>query len=153
MSEQSWLINDCPQCDKVRPCNACCSRGKPKDCFFPEEANSKAIDQSQEINLLRRTNQELERKNDELGQKLDRLGSSMADSDGSRNPLQSTPPGQPFRELSSSTRTMKRKSPRYDDARHNLYFGSISIAEVIHEVSHLDRFSVHADAYIFSSRS
>lgn len=36
------------------PCTACCSRGKPKDCVYPVDANNKAIDQSQEIKALRK---------------------------------------------------------------------------------------------------
>lgn len=42
------------QCDRVYPCTACCSRGKPKDCVYPVDANNKAIDQSQEIKALRK---------------------------------------------------------------------------------------------------
>lgn len=119
----------------MKPCNACCNRGKPKDCVFPKDANSKAIDQSQEIKLLRRSNQELEHRNHELEQMLEELGSGKADSKGLVSYSQSVALDQSFRSLPPTNRPTKQKKLRNDDPRDNLYFGSISIAEVIHEVN------------------
>lgn len=47
------------QCDRIKPCSACCSRGKPTDCFFPVDASNKAIDQARQLRLLREENAEL----------------------------------------------------------------------------------------------
>lgn len=55
--QEVYLLKTVPlllQCDRVYPCTACCSRGKPKDCVYPVDANNKAIDQSQEIKALRK---------------------------------------------------------------------------------------------------
>ena len=50
----------------MRPCSACCSRGKPDECVFPADANHKAIDQSQEIKILRKRVKDLENENSQL---------------------------------------------------------------------------------------
>ncbi|KAJ9200415.1 transcriptional regulator family: Fungal Specific TF [Paecilomyces variotii] len=47
------------KCDRIKPCSACCSRGKPTDCCFPVDANNRAIDQARQLRLLRKENAEL----------------------------------------------------------------------------------------------
>ena len=102
--------------------------------MFPKDANSKAIDQSQEIKLLRRTNQELEWRNHELKQMLNELGSSKIQSEGRRILPQSALSDPSYRSTGPLNSTTKQKRYKNADCKDNMYFGSISLAEVIVEV-------------------
>ncbi|KAK2756107.1 hypothetical protein FQN54_005515 [Arachnomyces sp. PD_36] len=68
------------QCDRIYPCGACCSRGKPNDCVYPADANNKAIEQSKEIKAQRKEIHDLRKQVHDLQKKLSEIQSSGGDS-------------------------------------------------------------------------
>jgi hypothetical protein len=117
-----------PQCDRTKPCSACCARGLPKECHFVAEDGAYApIQQSYELRKLRAENLRLK-------ERL-RASNMWTDDDEAERPAS---PDSRFGS-SSANRSHKRRGPKQHRFQgpewpDSLYFGSPGLANVINEV-------------------
>lgn len=121
---EDLAILTCEQCDRTKPCSACCARGLPKECHFVlgEGAEFGPIQQSLELRKLRIENQRLKERL--LAAKVPLLDESDDDDESS-----SGRPGP------SNRRATKQKRFRTNEQTDSLYFGSPGLASVIADVS------------------
>jgi hypothetical protein len=112
------------QCDRTKPCSACCARGLPKECHFVlgEGADFGPIQQSLELRRLRAENQRLK----------ERL---LADR-SSVSEESETEEGSTHAKTSSAARQSTRQRRfRANEQIDSIYFGSPGLASVIADVS------------------
>ncbi|KAK6428554.1 hypothetical protein LTR95_015303 [Oleoguttula sp. CCFEE 5521] len=129
MSEQVLMV---AQCDRTKPCSACCARGHRKECEFTvcEGNDYTPIQQSYEIRKLRSENQKLKQRlrNARLlysGDEID--GDELPDGTASR--------------VSSRATAAKQRRFRTSDHIDNIYFGTPGLASMVSDVS--DGFGRH----------
>ncbi|KAK3676570.1 hypothetical protein LTR78_003344 [Recurvomyces mirabilis] len=115
------------KCDRTKPCSACCARGHPKDCeFVVGEGNDYSpIQQSYEIRKLRQENQRLKERLQAA--RLSHSGDEEDDEDafeqkGSKN---------------SRSAAAKQRRFKTTDRVDNLYFGTPSLANIVHDFANL----------------
>ena len=112
------------QCDRTKPCSACCARGLPKECQFVlgEGAEFGPIQQSLELRRLRAENQRLKER------LLADKSSASEESD--------TEEGSANVRLSSAAKQSNRQRRfRANEQIDSIYFGSPGLASVIADVS------------------
>lgn len=116
------------ECDRTKPCRACCARGQPKECeFVVGEGNDYSpIKQSYEISKLRQENQRLKARlqaarllqsedEDDEGPSMERRGSKS----------------------SSRSSTARQRGFKTNDRTDNLYFGTPGLANIVADVKML----------------
>jgi hypothetical protein len=120
-----YFTNLSCQCDRTKPCSACCARGHPKDCEFKitEGNDYSPIPQSYEIKKLRLENQKLRE------QLRDSRARHSADEDD---------------DIESSDRSGSKSTSRATAARQrrfrtgdridNIYFGTPGLANIVSDV-------------------
>jgi hypothetical protein len=113
------------QCDRTKPCSACCASGHPRKCVFEADRTGDygPISQSYEIRELRRENQRLK---EEL---CDVRAEQPGESDenvGAR--------GKPRVRVPSRAAAARKKKLRYNEWSHNIYFGTPAVGNVIADV-------------------
>ena len=120
------------QCDRLKPCGACCARGHPKECeFIVAEGNDyEIIQQSYQLRELRKKNDELRKENDELKKKLARTSpSSDEEMQGAGS---STRIGSKLNQRQAQARQKAFRTDQID----NLYFGTPGLASIVSDVGH-----------------
>lgn len=119
------LTHHC-QCDRTKPCSACCARGHPKECeFATTDGNDYApISQSYEIRDLRRENQKLREQLRDA-----RARYSAGDDDDVESPDQSES------KATSRATAAKQRRFRMGERIDNLYFGTPGLANIVSDVS------------------
>jgi hypothetical protein len=112
------------QCDRTKPCSACCARGLPKECHFVlgEGADFGPIQQSLELRRLRAENQRLKER---LLADRTSLSEDSETEDGSSG----------VRTVSTGRRPSRQRRFRANDQTDSIYFGSPGLANVIADVS------------------
>lgn len=117
-------VTESLQCDRTKPCSACCARGHPKECeFVVGEGNDYSpIQQSYEIRKLRAENQKLK----ERLQQARLTGSGDDDDDEESSDRKS-----------SKTRATASRQRRFKTGERvdNLYFGTPGLANIVSDVS------------------
>lgn len=115
------------QCDRTKPCTACCASGHPKECeFVVGEGNDYSpIQQSYEIRKLRQENLELKKE----VQKLQHRMLTHADDDDDTSTERKGTTG-----LSRDPSTARQKRFKTGDKVDNLYFGTPGLASVVSDV-------------------
>lgn len=118
------VISLTSQCDRTKPCSACCARGHPKECeFVVGEGNDYSpIQQSYEIRKLRQENQRLK-------ERLQSARSSHSDGDDSSD-LVDTASSKGSRRASLA----RQKRFKTGDRTDNLYFGTPGLASMVSDV-------------------
>lgn len=120
------------QCDRTKPCSACCARGSPKECHFIAEGGDYApIQQSYELRKLRTENLRLKER-----LRAARISIEEHDSDYTASPdsqYSEKPFGFPQRR-----RTTKQKRFQGSGWSDSIYFGSPGLASVVTDVSSVD---------------
>jgi hypothetical protein len=116
------------QCDRTKPCSACCARGAPKQCEFKAESGDYApILQSYEVRKLRAENLRLK----EL------LRASKIPIDEDEDEATTSPESQFFERPASSLhkrRAARHKKFQGSEWSNSIYFGSPGLANVINDV-------------------
>lgn len=114
------------QCDRTKPCSACCARGHPKECeFATTDGNDYApISQSYEIRDLRRENQKLREQLRDA-----RARNSAGDDDDLESPDRSGS------KATSRATAAKQRRFRMGERIDNLYFGTPGLANIVSDVS------------------
>ena len=114
------------QCDRTKPCQACCARGHPKECeFIVGEGNDYSpIQQSYEIKDLRKENQKLKKKLQELQQGYH----SAFDDDENQSPDRKS-----SRTISRGPSSRQRRL-KVGEKVDNLYFGTPGLASMVSDV-------------------
>lgn len=116
------------QCDRTKPCSACCARGQPRGCEFLAEGGDYApIQQSYELKKLRNENQKLKERLRACKMSFEDDEDGDADSPDSQHCDGSTP-RLPKRR---SAKQQRFQGPEWTDS---IYFGSPGLANVITEV-------------------
>ena len=112
------------QCDRTKPCSACCARGLPKECHFVlgEGTEFGPIQQSLELRKLRGENQRLK-------ERLIAAKLPLSD-DSDEDDTSSTGRGGPSNRRAAS----RQKRFRTTENTDSLYFGSPGLANVISDV-------------------
>lgn len=117
------------QCDRTKPCSACCARGHPKECeFVVGEGNDYSpIQQSYEIRKLRLENQQLK-------ERLQAIRQGHPDDDGAEDDV-----ALDQRPSRSGTKpvTARQRSLRTIDRVDNIYFGTPGLASIVSDVAYL----------------
>jgi hypothetical protein len=125
-AEPSRLLTQ-SQCDRTKPCAACCARGQPKECHFVVGEGSEygPISQSYELRKLRTENLRLK---EQL-----RAGNYTHASEEDRpcSPSDTTHKNGHNGTNKYSTRQKKFK---IQDASDSIYFGSPGLANIINDV-------------------
>ncbi|KAI9836348.1 MAG: hypothetical protein M1837_003396 [Sclerophora amabilis] len=128
------------KCDRVKPCQACCVRGQPRDCDFAVAENDDygPINQAHEIRRLRTENAKLRTANlkykerSEMGTRRalarggDDNNNNYNNSDGSSSSDRKDAPRIPKKPARFQQKRFKTL-----EASDNLYFGSPGLANVI----------------------
>lgn len=116
------------QCDRTKPCSACCASGNPKECEFKvgEGNDYSPIQQSYEIRKLRQENLELKK---ELQKLHHRILTNQGDIDETSTERQASSG------LSRVPSTARQKRFKTGDKVDNLYFGTPGLASVVSDVS------------------
>lgn len=113
------------QCDRTKPCSACCARGHPKECeFVVGEGNDYSpIQQSYEIRKLRAENQKLKERLQQA--RLTGSGEDNEDDESSD------------RKSSKTSRATASRQRRFKTGERvdNLYFGTPGLANIVADVS------------------
>ena len=114
------------QCDRTKPCTACCARGHPSECEFlvPEGNDYGPIPQSYELRKLRAENQRLK----------ERLQARRIDQSDPDDDDEGSPERRGSRKASKPSST-RQKRFRTGDRTDNLYFGTPGLASVVADVS------------------
>ncbi|KAI9734393.1 MAG: hypothetical protein M1834_002500 [Cirrosporium novae-zelandiae] len=132
-SRQKLSCTSCHQrkvkCDRVKPCQACCARGRPYDCAYTNEEIRQPISQAQEIRRLRKVIQELTRGKIEPQDLIDGYikleDEDFADSPGSAESLAD-------RQFFSEKPTrLKQWKSKIQEPRDSLFFGSPGMASIV----------------------
>lgn len=129
-----WIIdNGCQnipltngeQCDRTKPCSACCARGHPKECEFKiiEGNDYSPIQQSYEIKDLRKENQKLRE------QLREARARHSADYDDDVNS-----PDRSGSKTTSRATAAKQRRFRTGDRTDNIYFGTPGLANIVSDV-------------------
>jgi len=110
------------QCDRTKPCSACCARGHPRECeFVVGEGNDYSpIQQSYEIRKLRAENQRLK----ERLQAARLSHSGEDDDDGDSGEQKSS-------RMVSRTAAARQRRFRTGERIDNLYFGTPGLANIV----------------------
>ena len=115
------LLSDRRQCDRTKPCSACCARGHPRECQFTltEGTDFGPIQQSHEVRRLRAENKRLKER---LLQAKLPLNAGDVDDDAHHE--------------EPASRSLRAVQKRFssDDATDNIYFGSPGLASVLQDV-------------------
>lgn len=121
------LLTHYYQCDRTKPCSACCARGHPKECdFVTTEGNDYGqISQSYEIRDLRRENQKLREQLRDA-----RARSSAGDDD---DDIES--PDRSGSKATSRATAAKQRRFRTGERIDNLYFGTPGLTSIVSDVS------------------
>ena len=115
------------QCDRTKPCSACCARGSPRDCHFvAEDGNYTPIQQSYELRKLRAENLRLKERFRALKIPIDEGESDEAGSPDSQVGEKLSP--------AQKRRSTKQKRFQSSDWQDSIYFGSPGLATVISDV-------------------
>lgn len=118
------------QCDRCKPCSACCARGHPKECkFIVGEGNDYSpIQQSYEIRELRRQNQQLRQqlRDAQIPQSADEDDDEGSPDHGGAKPT------------SRATAARQRRF-RTTERTDNIYFGTPGLASIVSDVGIVDR--------------
>lgn len=124
-SSSRWLKSDQLQCDRTKPCSACCARGHPKECeFVVGDGNEYSpIQQSYEIRKLRKENQRLRERLQES--RLSNSGEEEDEYESDRKPSKTA-------SRAAATRQRRFKTGERVD---NLYFGTPGLANIVADVS------------------
>lgn len=114
------------ECDRTKPCSACCARGQPKECHFVAEGGDYGpIQQSYELRKLRAENLKLK---EEL-----RSGKFACsdDEDDAYSPVDA-----PYRNGGNTNSKVgsRQKKFKSQDAADSLYFGSPGLVNVVNDV-------------------
>lgn len=121
---------DTDQCDRTKPCSACCARGHPKECeFVVGEGNDYSpIQQSYEIRKLRAENQRLK-------ERLQQARPTQSEDEDNEEESSDR------KGLRSASRTVGGKQRRFKTGERidNLYFGTPGLANIVADVSVLRR--------------
>jgi len=116
------------QCDRTKPCSACCARGAPKQCEFRAEGGDYTpIQQSYELRKLRAENLRLK----------ERLRASripIEDDETEFTPSPASPFGERPASSSYKRRTARQKRFQGSEWTDSIYFGSPGLANVISDV-------------------
>jgi len=134
MNYSVLILTNATQCDRTKPCSACCARGQPKECHFVAEAGDYApIQQSYELRKLRAENMRLKEQLRASQIPIDEDESDIAPSPGSymgerTNAVQ-------------KRRGTKQKRFQGSEWQDSIYFGSPGLANVVEDVGSL--FSLH----------
>ena len=127
MNESGLIVRrtDQWQCDRTKPCSACCARGHPKECeFIVGEGNDySAIQQSYELRKLRTENQQLK-------QKL-HAAQLLHSDDEDEDDRSSDRKGSASTSKASAARQRRFKTGSRID---NLYFGTPGLANIVSDV-------------------
>ena len=123
------------QCDRTKPCSACCASGHPKECeFLVGEGNDYSpIQQSYEIRKLRQENLELKKEVQRLQHRIFTEGPD----DDNVSPDRKGSTG-----LSRAPSTIRQKRFKTGDKVDNLYFGTPGLASVVSDVCRAEPESV-----------
>jgi uncharacterized protein YheU (UPF0270 family) len=121
------LLTHYYQCDRTKPCSACCARGHPKECdFITTEGNDYGqISQSYEIRDLRRENQKLR---EQLRDARARYSAGDEDDD-----IDS--PDRSGSKTTSRATAAKQRRFRTGERIDNLYFGTPGLTSIVSDVS------------------
>lgn len=116
------------QCDRTKPCTACCARGAPKECHFVADSGDYApIQQSYEIRKLRAENLRLK----------ERLRASQIPIDDRESDHAVSPDsllGDRSLGVSQRRRVTKQKRFQGSEWSDSIYFGSPGLANVVTDV-------------------
>lgn len=125
-SQQNVPLTHYYQCDRTKPCSACCARGHPKECEFATADGNDyaAISQSYEIKDLRRENQKLREQLRDA-----RARYSAGDDDDVESPDRSES------KATSRATAAKQRRFRMGERIDNLYFGTPGLANIVSDVS------------------
>lgn len=117
------------QCDRTKPCSACCARGLPKECEFVvgDGDDYSPIQQSYEIRKLRAENQKLKRRL--VAARLSNSSDDDDDDDGDGGAQGGSKP------TSARAAAARRRRFKTGDRIDNLYFGTPGLASIVHDVS------------------
>lgn len=112
------------QCDRTKPCSACCARGHPRECEFivGEGSDYSPIQQSYEIRKLRQENERLKAR-----LQAARLSHS-ADEDDDQDS------GDYKSKASGRAAAAKQRRFRTGERIDNLYFGTPGLANIVNDV-------------------
>nr|OQO26881.1 hypothetical protein B0A51_12170 [Rachicladosporium sp. CCFEE 5018] len=115
-------------CDRTKPCSACCARGHPKECeFIVGEGNDYSpIQQSYEIRKLRSENQNLK----------ERLRDAHLLYSGDEVDADEPPDGTGSKVISRATAAKQRRF-RTSDRIDNIYFGTPGLASIVSDFANL----------------
>jgi hypothetical protein len=130
---------DLTQCDRTKPCTACCARGAPKECHFIAEGGDYApIQQSYEIRKLRAENLRLKERLRARKIPIEDDGSDAAASPDSHT-------GE--RPASSAQKRRAAKQRRFTGSEwsDSIYFGSPGLANVVVDVGRTRLVAYEAD--------
>lgn len=118
------------QCDRTKPCSACCARGAPKDCHFVAEGGDYApIQQSYELRKLRAENLRLKER-----LRACKVYIEDEDSDPAASPefhLGERPAS------SQKRRAARQRRFQGSEGQDSIYFGSPGLANVVTDVGHI----------------
>jgi hypothetical protein len=115
------------QCDRTKPCSACCARGQPKDCHFvAEDGDYAPIQQSYELRKLRAENLRLK----------ERLRASRIPIEDEESDFEASPDSHLGERSGSSQRRRIAKQRRFQGSewQDSIYFGSPGLASVVTDV-------------------